>query len=303
MLGEIRSHIVREDDGTSTGIWGPFALRSAFQPIFAFEAGKLSLAAFEGLLRPFRDTEALPPLAFLNSLLAAERLPVENLAHTLHLMNAARWLPDGCSIFINFDPSVFVDPAVAEATIREMRVTLAETGIDPHRVVCEMTEKETVSQEALFTLVSSLRASGFRIAVDDYGAEDSDMGRIRDLGPDIVKFDAGWIARLMDTGPGYALLVTMVSTFAAQGIRTVFEGIEEGWQVELAEKAGAAMVQGFALARPELVPADFSALQPAPPPNPRAQPQSVPVLGGPPVARAVGELLHTKAFGRRVPSP
>jgi len=302
-LGEIRSHIVREDDGTSTGIWGPFALRSAFQPIFAFEAGKLSLAAFEGLLRPFRDTEALPPLAFLNSLLAAERLPVENLAHTLHLMNAARWLPDGCSIFINFDPSVFVDPAVAEATIREMRVTLAETGIDPHRVVCEMTEKETVSQEALFTLVSSLRASGFRIAVDDYGAEDSDMGRIRDLGPDIVKFDAGWIARLMDTGPGYALLVTMVSTFAAQGIRTVFEGIEEGWQVELAEKAGAAMVQGFALARPELVPADFSALQPAPPPDPRAQPQSVPVLGGRRVARTKSELLHTKAFGRRVPSP
>ena len=93
VLGDIRSHLVREDDGTSTGIWGPFTLRSAFQPIFAFEAGKLSLAAFEGLLRPFRDGEALPPLAFLNGMLAAERLPVENLAHTLHLLNAARWLP------------------------------------------------------------------------------------------------------------------------------------------------------------------------------------------------------------------
>ena len=71
-----------------------------------------------------------------------------------------------------------------------MRLVLSETGIDPHRVVCEVTEKETISQEALFALVASLRASGFRIAVDDYGAEDSDMNRVRELHPDIVKFDA-----------------------------------------------------------------------------------------------------------------
>lgn len=298
VLGNFRSHIIREDDGTSTGIWGPFALRSAFQPIFAFEAGKLSVVAFEALLRPFRGGEALPPLAFLNGILAAERLQVENLAHTLHLLNAARWLPEGAAIFINVDPSVFIDPAVAHATIHEMRLTLAETGIDPHRVVCEVTEKETVSQEALFALVASLRGSGFSIAVDDYGADDSDMGRIRDLHPDIVKFDAGWIARLMDSGPGYALLATMVSTFAGEGIRTVFEGIEEEWQVELAENAGVAMVQGFALARPELVPKDFSALLPAAPPEHHAP--AVPVLGEPPIPRAVGELRHTKAFGRRV---
>jgi EAL domain-containing protein (putative c-di-GMP-specific phosphodiesterase class I) len=298
VLGSIRSHIIREEDGTSTGVWGPFVLKSAFQPIFAFEAGRLSLAAFEGLLRPFRDGEPLPPLAFLNSILAAERLLVENLAHTLHLLNAARWLPENAAIFINVDPSVFVDPAVAEATIRDMRLTLAETGIDPRRIVCEVTEKETVSQEALFALVASLRASGFRIAVDDYGADDSDMGRVHALHPDIVKFDAGWLSRLMDSGLGYALLATMVSTFAGEGIRTVFEGIEEDWQVELAEKAGVTMVQGFALARPALVPADFSALQQPAPPERHAQP--VPVLGGPAVPRAVGELRHTNAFGRRV---
>lgn len=298
MLGDIRSHIVREEDGTSTAIWGPFVLRSAFQPIFSFGAGRLSVAAFEGLLRPFRDEEALPPRAFLGAAPGAERLQVENLAHTLHLLNAARWLPRDAAVFLNFDPSVFVDRIVAEATIREMRVTMAQTGIDPHHVVCEVTEKETVSQEALFALVASLRASGLRIAVDDFGADDSDIGRIRDLHPDIVKFDARWIARLMDSGPGYALLATMVSAFAEQGIRVIFEGIEEGWQVELAEKAGAAMVQGFALARPELVPADFSALLTAAPSEPDARP--VPAPGASAAPRALGELRHSKAFGRRV---
>jgi EAL domain-containing protein (putative c-di-GMP-specific phosphodiesterase class I) len=51
----------------------------------------------------------------------------------------------------------------------------------------------------------------------------------------------------------------MVSAFEQQGIKTLFEGIEEGWQLELAEQSGASMVQGFALARPQIVPADFHA--------------------------------------------
>jgi hypothetical protein len=49
------ARIIRNDDGTSTGVWGVYTLQSAFQPIFAFNHGRLSVAAFEGLIRPFRD--------------------------------------------------------------------------------------------------------------------------------------------------------------------------------------------------------------------------------------------------------
>ena len=256
MSGNIGFQMVRDDEGAWMAAWSTFVLKSAFQPIFAFSDGKLATVAFEALLRPMRDDKPIPPLAFFSELPAADRLFVENLSHTLHLLNAAN-LPDEAEIFINFDPSVFVDHTVAETVIRKMRVTLADTGIDPHRVVCEITEKKALSQEALFALVSQLRASGFRIAVDDYGVDDSDMSRIRDLHPDIVKFDAEWISRLMRSEPGVALLSTMVSTFAEQGIRTVFEGIENGWQIELSDKSGVSMLQGFALARPELAPVNF----------------------------------------------
>jgi EAL domain-containing protein (putative c-di-GMP-specific phosphodiesterase class I) len=138
-----------------------------------------------------------------------------------------------------------------------MRLVLHEAGVDPRRVVCEVTEQRSASQETLFDFVAALKGNGFRIAIDDYGADNSDINRIRQLKPDIVKFDAQWIAQLMESGAGCALLSTMVSTFERQGIRTLFEGIEEGWQLELAEKSGASMVQGFALARPQIVPASF----------------------------------------------
>ena len=120
-----------------------------------------------------------------------------------------------------------------------------------------MTEQRSASQETLYDFVAALKANGFRIAIDDYGADNSDINRVRELKPDIVKFDANWITQLMESGAGLALLATMVSTFEQQGIRTLFEGLEEGWQLELAEKSGASMVQGFVLARPEIVPTSF----------------------------------------------
>lgn len=297
MSASIGSHIARQDDDAWAATWAPFTLKSAFQPIFQFEKGKLSVVAFEALLRPFRNGNPTSPMTFLGELPTAERIFVENLSHKIHLLNAVAYLPGDAEIFINFDPSIFIDHAVAVTAIREMRTTLAKTSVAPHRVVCELTERETVSEEILFALVDSLKANGFRIAIDDYGAEDSDMGRVRDLRPDIVKFDGGWVSRLMTSAPGLALLSTMVSTFAEQGIRTLFEGIEEGWQIELAEKTGVEMVQGFALARPEIVPASFVAMRPEDAAEPHLR--HTPTLVLAPHSQMASEPRRAKSFGRR----
>ncbi|MBX3576581.1 MAG: EAL domain-containing protein [Rhizobiaceae bacterium] len=295
------SHIIRQDDGSSTGIWSVFVLKTALQPIFAFQSGRLVIAAFEGLVRPFRGGEAMAPGAFFNLIPAADRLHVETLTRTLHLLNAGTFVDKNVSVFVNFDPSVFVDREVADAALRDMRLVLHEADIDPRRVVCEVTEQKSASEQALFGFVEALRAHGFRIAVDDYGADDSDIGRIRDLKPDIVKFDAHWITRLMESGPGFALLAAMVRTFADQGIKTVFEGIEEGWQLELAERSGASMVQGFVLARPRIVPASFAEFQRSTAPSgiAMAPPPSAPAEPGIVQPAAVAP-ARTRSFGRRI---
>jgi EAL domain-containing protein (putative c-di-GMP-specific phosphodiesterase class I) len=252
--------IVRQDDGSVIGFWAHYELRSAFQPIFSFTKGKLEMVAFEGLLRPFRSGEEISPAVFFPGIPEDERLNVETLSRTLHLMNAATFLPDDLAVYVNFDPSLFKDLNICDAALDDMLVVLKETGIGVERVVCEVTEQKSASPEALSGFVKSLKEHGFRVAVDDYGAEESDLQRIRSLSPDVVKFDSQWITRLMESGPGFSLLTTMVERFEAQGIRTVFEGIEENWQLELAEKSGASMVQGFVLARPALVPHQFRAV-------------------------------------------
>ena len=289
------AHIIRHDDGTSTGLWGPFTLYSAFQPIFTFTDGKLFATAFEGLIRPFRQDQPLTPSAFFAMLPTIDKLHVETLTRTLHLLNAGACLPQDASIFINFDPSLFHDRAVVDAALREMRLVLQEAGIGAHRIVCEVTEQKSASRETLVLFVEALRANGFRIAVDDYGAEDSDVNRVKELRPDIVKFDAHWITQLMASGPGFGLLTAMVEIFAKQGIVTVFEGIEENWQLELAERSGASMVQGYVLARPEIAPTSFSVFRQAAVEKPLERKVSSPTSA--PVLERVGRA--PKAFGRR----
>ena len=291
------AHIVRQDDGTATGVWGPFILKSAFQPIFAFGDGRLTATAYEGLARPFRDGEPMAPGQFFKSVPPTDRMHVETLTRTLHLLNAGRFLDPKASVFVNFDPSLFPERSLTDAAVRDMRLVLHEAGIGAERVVCEVTEQKSPSEAILFGFVEALRGHGFRIAVDDYGAAASDIHRIERLQPDIVKFDAQWITQLMRSGPGYALLSAMVRTFSDRGIDTVFEGIEEGWQLELAEKCGASMVQGFVLARPELAPTSFTsftraAAQPAADGETQPQPDAAP-------ADAQHPAKPAKAFGKR----
>lgn len=255
----ILAHIEEQDDGTATGIWEPYVLKSAFQPIFALGHGKLKVTAYEGLIRPFKDEQSVSPQDFFLAIPAAERLNVETLTRTLHVLNAGRFLDPEKMLFVNFDPSVFHARQIADMTLHEMRVTLNEAGIDPRRVVCEVTEQKSSSQQALAIFVEALRSSGFQVAIDDFGAEASDMERVEALRPNVVKFDARWISRLMETKPGFALLSVMVEEFVSKGITVIFEGIEENWQLEAAEAAGAHMVQGFLLARPEVVPGSFGA--------------------------------------------
>jgi EAL domain-containing protein (putative c-di-GMP-specific phosphodiesterase class I) len=254
----VSAHIVHGEDGIATGVWGAFTLQSAFQPIFAFHNGKLLVAAFEGLIRPFRNGDAVGAAAFFSALPEIDKLFVENLTRTLHLLNAGTCLPKEASIFINFDPSLFVDRTITDNAIDEIIQTLADADIDARRIVCEVTEQKSTSREQLSDFVLALRRNGFRIAVDDYGSEESDIERIKALRPEIVKFDAHWITRLMESGPGLGLLSAMVEIFSGQGIDTVFEGLEENWQLDLAEQSGASMVQGYVLARPELAPTSFA---------------------------------------------
>ena len=250
---------VLDDNGHPIAHYGCFEMRSAFQPIFRIGRRTAEIYGFEGLVRVFGvGGKKLSPVRFFPLVQWEDRLEVENLCRELHLRSMTRFEHVDAVLFANFDPSVYEDRLTTEREVAAMQRICREIGIPPSRIVCEITEGRAPSAGALRFLVDQLRGAGHRIALDDYGADDSDAARIDVLNPDIVKFDASWIVRLMETDEGFNLLATMVRQFHERGIETLFEGLEERWQLELAEEMGVRYAQGFVLARPELAPANFA---------------------------------------------
>ena len=251
----------RDENGNFVAHYGPFELRTAYQPIFRLRRNGADIHGFEALIRVHTaGGKKLPPDRFFPLVPPEDRFLVENTCRELHLRNMKRFSTLPPVLFANFDPSVYEDRATTDREIDRMERMATEAGISPSRIVCEITEKRARSTGSLNFLVDRLRSAGYAIALDDYGADDSDAERIDTISPNIVKFDALWIRRLLETPAGYNLLATMVAQFQDRGIETLFEGLEERWQLELAESMGVDMAQGFILARPELAPAHFTDL-------------------------------------------
>lgn len=248
----------RAEDGTWVAQYKDFSLKTAFQPIFRFVGGKLRPVAFESLLRPYIDDTSVLPSSFFGSLADDDIPVVETIARTLHVRNAPLLPVQARRLFLNFNPGALESKSTFESVLDDLGAELGLSDLSTNDCICEITEKAAVSEPDLRYFVYALRARGYLIAVDDFGAASSDMSRIKALTPDLVKFDGEMVKWLMDSPEGYREFKQLVKKFKELRIKTVIEGLEEFWQVEMAENAGADFVQGFAAAVPRIVPADFS---------------------------------------------
>ena len=265
MAGQREPHFLQDDRGFYTASYGPFVLRSAFQPIFSQnDQGHLTIEAFEALIRAQQDGKPVSPPHFFSMVEKADAVAVDTLCRELHILNMGKLGRRKAKLFINFNPGLFNDIGNIDAEVDRMVEVALKAGLRPGRIVCEITEQGSGNEKVLNRLVDGLRSRLFKIAVDDYGSEESDSKRVNDLKPDVLKFDAAWVRRFTETSAGMGLLKLMVSQFIERGITVLFEGLEEDHQIEFCQKTGVQLMQGYVLARPEIVPRTFDDRFPEP---------------------------------------
>lgn len=271
MAGHLEPHFLEDDRGFYTTSYGPFVLRSAFQPIFSQDAeGHLTIEAFEALIRPQQGGKPIAPYSFFPLVEKKDALYVDTLCRELHILNMGKLGRKKARLFINFNPGLFDAVANIDAEVDRMVEVTLRAGLRPGRIVCEITEQGSGNEAVLHRLVDGLRSRLFKIAVDDFGSDDSDSKRVDELKPDVLKFDAAWVRRFTETSAGMGLLKLMVEQFIDRGITVLFEGLEEDHQIEFCQKIGVQLMQGYALARPETVPRTFDDRFPEPEPSPSA---------------------------------
>src|SRR6185369_10518064 len=97
------------------------------------------------------------------------------------------------------------------------------------------------------------RAHGCAIAVDDVGAESSNLDRIGSFEPDIIKVDAAMLRRSHHNRSFRQVLKGVSSMAEGLGAALLFEGVETQDDLEQSLEFGARYAQGwyFAKAGPE----------------------------------------------------
>ena len=134
-------------------------------------------------------------------------------------------------------------------------------GFPMDRIVLEITEHDFDEDfDVLSHLLLYYKTYGIQIAVDHVGAKSSNIDRIRQLRPNILKINTG-ITR--NNNPDiFEDIIYSLSLLARRiGAKLAYENIEDKNQLYFAWKHGGHYYQGFYLAKPSFSPLPTGALQ------------------------------------------
>jgi PAS domain S-box-containing protein len=280
------------------------AVDLAFQPVV--DLATASVVGFESLSRwTDRDLGPVTPDEFIP---VAERSGlVVDLGRSVLVRScrqAAAWQTErpGLLMSVNVSPVELRQPSFVDS----VREALDESGLDPTRLVLEVTETTVVTDvAAAAATLGRLKGFGVRFALDDFGTGHSSLTLLRSLPLDLVKIDRSLICGVAVNASDAVLVQLVVDAAHTLGLRVCAEGVEGVDQAQQLLAMGCDTGQGWLFGRPR--PKRQAAAQ-------LTRPQSVPtwlVEGTPPVALTGSDDLvvmtgpdrvvtYASASGRRI---
>jgi diguanylate cyclase (GGDEF)-like protein/PAS domain S-box-containing protein len=148
---------------------------------------------------------------------------------------------------VNLSPRQLIEPGFS-ALVDEV---LAVSGLDPARLVLEVTESVLVEdQGGVVPVLGQLRERGMRVAVDDFGTGYSSLSYLRRLPLDVLKIDREFVTGVARSPEDAAVAHAIVTLARVLGLSTIAEGIETPEQAAALAAAGCMFGQGFLYGRP-----------------------------------------------------
>jgi EAL domain-containing protein (putative c-di-GMP-specific phosphodiesterase class I) len=163
-------------------------------------------------------------------------------------LRGARGLEPGKLLFLNCLPTAIHDPAFRGDVLRS---TLEQLRLRPCDVVFEISERESISNFAIFREARDYYAElGFKVALDDTGVAYGSLEAVLELSPDFIKLDLS-LVRGIDTDPPRQELMRALNSVAGSIQASIIaEGIETSEELATVNDLGIAYGQGFLFGRP-----------------------------------------------------
>jgi diguanylate cyclase (GGDEF)-like protein/PAS domain S-box-containing protein len=204
------------------------------------------IVGVEALIR-WQDPERglVPPVEFIPM---AEELgliqPIAEWVVAEACRQTREWLDSGwaLSVGVNLSPRQLGEPEL----VQRMLDDAVEAGISRDRLVIEITETAAMTDWARTERVlQELRESGFKLAIDDFGAGYSSLTRLGALPADTLKIDRSFVSGLPDDQTSAMMVTAIVQLARNLGMEAFAEGIETEEQLRFVVEAGCDRGQGF----------------------------------------------------------
>jgi diguanylate cyclase (GGDEF)-like protein len=227
---------------------GGFAVH--YQPIVELGTGRVAgceaLVRWPGAPRGCSTPSAFIPLAEETGAVVAIGRSV--LKHACQDAQTWQWNDGGpAAVHVNVSPVELQE----RKFVAGIKAALSDSGIDPHRLVLEITEGVMLRDpnRSIATL-NELRALGVQLALDDFGTGYSSLSHLRSLPIDWLKIGMPFMDSLERGGSDRAFIRMVLDLAANLELGVVAEGIESARQHESLLELGCPLGQGFYLGPP-----------------------------------------------------
>jgi PAS domain S-box-containing protein len=219
------------------------------QPVLDLREARI--AQHELLLRMVgRDGELVLPQAFLGT---ARRAGLTTAIDQWVVRRAIRTIGEQAQVGrdvcleVNLSSEALHDAGLLPAIERE----LASTGIDPGKLVLEVTEQIAIADpEGARSLAKHLRAVGCGFALDDFGTSFGSFRFLKDMPVDYLKIDGDLIVALAESRTAQLVVKALVDVARGTGADTIAVFASDDRTLDLLRELGVGYAQGHKVGRP-----------------------------------------------------
>lgn len=226
-----------------------------YQPILSPHTNKI--IGFEGLLRLLvDDNKVLSPYHFI------KEIENNNMLFEISLWILAAIIKDYKSLEICTDKdsenlyismNLSINEIENESFVNAAIEILSKSNIGPNKICLEIVEKVKFHNlDVLNKSIRKLKDAGFKIAIDDFGIEYSNLDILKKLDFDIIKLDKYFIDDICNCSIKQEVILFVSNISHKTNRSLVIEGVEEEYQLDLIKSLEnkRLYVQGYIYSKP-----------------------------------------------------
>ncbi len=235
--------------GRVRGVFRDFEIDSGYQPIYSLAHRRpVGYEALASVRTPDGRPGALSDVFESSMVGDIDEVFIDRLCRNVHLRNFPSATGDTTGwLFLNVHPHVVLRGPEHGPYFAAL---LERYRFPAHRIVIEIVEQAIDDETRLAEAVRYYKDLGCLVAIDDFGAGGSGIGRIWRLAPQFVKFDRSMLEEARHSAAARRILSRYVALVHECGSLTLLEGIESEQDALIAIETGFDLVQGYLLGQP-----------------------------------------------------